>query len=34
VKVVLSFVLFLFSVNALAQTAPLIRFGRGFAAEE
>lgn len=33
-KAVLSFVLLLFTANALAQTAPLIRFGRGFAAEE
>ena len=31
---VLSVVLLLFTVNALAQTGPLIRFGRGFAAEE
>jgi ABC-type nitrate/sulfonate/bicarbonate transport system substrate-binding protein len=31
---VLSVVLFLFTVNALAQTPPLIRLGRGFAAEE
>jgi ABC-type nitrate/sulfonate/bicarbonate transport system substrate-binding protein len=33
VKAVLSVVLFFFSVNALAA-GPLIRFGRGFAAEE
>ena len=33
-KAVLSIVLLLFTVHALAQTAPLIRFGRGFAAEE
>jgi len=33
-KVVLSLVLFLFAANALAQTLPLIRLGRGFAAEE
>jgi NitT/TauT family transport system substrate-binding protein len=34
VRAALSFVLFFFTVNVLAQTAPLIRFGRGFAAEE
>src|SRR5512145_1807061 len=33
-KVVLSLVLFLFAANVLAQTPPLIRLGRGFAAEE
>ena len=33
-KVVLSLVLFLFGANTLAQTPPLIRLGRGFAAEE
>src|SRR3954468_20781630 len=33
-KAVLSIVVLLFTVHALAQTAPLIRFGRGFAAEE
>ena len=33
-RAVLSAVLFLFAVQAFAQTAPLIRFGRGFAAEE
>ena len=33
-RAVLSIVLFSFGVNAIAQTAPLIRFGRGFAAEE
>jgi ABC-type nitrate/sulfonate/bicarbonate transport system substrate-binding protein len=31
---VLSLLLLLFTVNAVAQTAPLIRLGRGFAAEE
>jgi ABC-type nitrate/sulfonate/bicarbonate transport system substrate-binding protein len=34
VKAVLSFVLFLFTASAIAQTPPLIRLGRGFAAEE
>jgi ABC-type nitrate/sulfonate/bicarbonate transport system substrate-binding protein len=34
VKAVVSIVLLFFTVNAIAQTAPLIRFGRGFAAEE
>jgi len=34
VKAFLSIVLFLFTVSAIAQTAPLIRLGRGFAAEE
>jgi len=34
VKAVLSIILFFFTINAVAQTAPLIRFGRGFAAEE
>jgi len=34
VKAVVSIVLLFFTVNAVAQTAPLIRFGRGFAAEE
>jgi ABC-type nitrate/sulfonate/bicarbonate transport system substrate-binding protein len=34
VKAALSILVFLFSVDAIAQTAPLIRFGRGFAAEE
>jgi NitT/TauT family transport system substrate-binding protein len=34
VNAVVSAVLLFFTVNALAQTAPLIRFGRGFAAEE
>src|SRR5512134_1318673 len=33
-KFVLSLVLFLFAANVLAQTPPLIRLGRGFAAEE
>ena len=33
-KAVLSILLVLFTVAATAQTAPLIRFGRGFAAEE
>ena len=33
-KAFLSIVLFLFTVSAIAQTAPLIRLGRGFAAEE
>ena len=33
-KAVLSIVLLFFTVNAFAQDAPLIRFGRGFAAEE
>ena len=33
-KAVLSIVLWFFTVNAFAQDAPLIRFGRGFAAEE
>ena len=33
-KAFLSILLFLFGVNAIAQTAPLIRLGRGFAAEE
>ena len=33
-KAVLSIFLLLFTVHAAAQTAPLIRFGRGFAAEE
>ena len=31
---VLSVLLLVFTANALAQTGPLIRFGRGFAAEE
>jgi ABC-type nitrate/sulfonate/bicarbonate transport system substrate-binding protein len=34
VKAVLSVLILFFSVNALAQTPPLIRLGRGFAAEE
>jgi ABC-type nitrate/sulfonate/bicarbonate transport system substrate-binding protein len=34
VKAVLSLVLFWFTANAIAQTPPLIRLGRGFAAEE
>jgi ABC-type nitrate/sulfonate/bicarbonate transport system substrate-binding protein len=34
VKAVLSVVLFFLTVDAFAQTPPLIRFGRGFAAEE
>ena len=33
-KAIVSVVMLLFTANALAQTAPLIRFGRGFAAEE
>ena len=33
-KAVLSIFLLLFTVEAIAQAAPLIRFGRGFAAEE
>ena len=33
-KAVLSIFLLLFTLHAVAQTAPLIRFGRGFAAEE
>jgi ABC-type nitrate/sulfonate/bicarbonate transport system substrate-binding protein len=34
VKAFVALVLGFFTVNALAQSAPLIRFGRGFAAEE
>jgi len=34
VKAALSIFLLLFTVEAIAQAAPLIRFGRGFAAEE
>jgi ABC-type nitrate/sulfonate/bicarbonate transport system substrate-binding protein len=34
VKTALVFLTFIFSTNVIAQTAPLIRFGRGFAAEE
>jgi ABC-type nitrate/sulfonate/bicarbonate transport system substrate-binding protein len=34
VKAVAGFFAFLFALNAVAQTAPLIRLGRGFAAEE
>jgi len=34
VKAFLSILLFSFGVNAIAQTPPLIRLGRGFAAEE
>jgi ABC-type nitrate/sulfonate/bicarbonate transport system substrate-binding protein len=34
VNAVLSVLLLVFTANALAQTGPLIRFGRGFAAEE
>jgi hypothetical protein len=34
VKAVLGFLAFVFALNAVAQTAPLIRLGRGFAAEE
>jgi ABC-type nitrate/sulfonate/bicarbonate transport system substrate-binding protein len=34
VKAFVALVLGFFAVNALAQSAPLIRFGRGFAAEE
>jgi len=34
VKAVVGFFAFLFTLNAVAQTAPLIRLGRGFAAEE
>ena len=33
-RVFVSFFLILFSITATAQTAPTIRFGRGFAAEE
>ena len=33
-KAFVALVLGFFTVNALAQSAPLIRFGRGFAAEE
>ena len=33
-KVLCSFLLFVFSLAAIAQTPPTIRFGRGFAAEE
>ena len=33
-KAALSCLILFFSINAVAQTAPLIRFGRGFAAEE
>ena len=33
-RAVLGFLVLIFSANAVAQTAPLIRFGRGFAAEE
>ena len=33
-KLLLLFLSLVFSVNAIAQSAPLIRFGRGFAAEE
>ena len=33
-KAVVGFFAFLFTLNAVAQTAPLIRLGRGFAAEE
>jgi ABC-type nitrate/sulfonate/bicarbonate transport system substrate-binding protein len=34
VKTFLAFIALVFSANALAQSGPLIRFGRGFAAEE
>jgi len=34
VKAVVGFFAFLFALNAVAQTGPLIRLGRGFAAEE
>jgi ABC-type nitrate/sulfonate/bicarbonate transport system substrate-binding protein len=34
VKAVLGLFALLFTLNAIAQTGPLIRFGRGFAAEE
>jgi NitT/TauT family transport system substrate-binding protein len=34
VKAFLAVLAFVFSCNAIAQTPPLIRFGRGFAAEE
>ena len=33
-KILCSFLLFAFSLTAVAQTPPTIRFGRGFAAEE
>ena len=33
-QAVLSILLLVFAVHAVAQTGPLIRFGRGFAAEE
>jgi len=33
-KAIVGFFAFLFTLNAVAQTAPLIRLGRGFAAEE
>lgn len=33
-KTILALLAFVFTANALAQTVPLIRFGRGFAAEE
>jgi ABC-type nitrate/sulfonate/bicarbonate transport system substrate-binding protein len=34
VRLFLAFFTLVFSIGAIAQTAPLIRFGRGFAAEE
>ncbi len=33
-RTIVAFLAFVFAANAVAQTAPLIRFGRGFAAEE
>ena len=33
-RIVFAFLAFVFAVDAVAQTPPLIRMGRGFAAEE